>query len=159
MGMSSYITKSLPSCWKGKTRACAWGDVLITTSVFPSRGRVFTKVTVSPESTRSDGEGEGTDRPHVHTSAAFPTCCHFFFLKHSLAQCSPKSPMRPCLCSPKFPALCETSRKRMCLGNTLCLCNFVAPRYAQTNPNQARCIKAPSTLAAPVTPVVFPSLV
>ena len=96
------------------------------------------------------------------------TCAHqrcfsyllpFFFLKHSLAQRSPKSPMRPCLCSPKFPALCETSRKRMCLGNTLCLCNFVAPRYAQTNPNQARCIKAPSTLAAPVTPVVFPSLV
>lgn len=38
------------------------------------------------------------------------------------------------------------------------LCNFVAPQYAQTNLKQAQCIKAWSTLSAPVTPVVFPSL-
>ena len=126
------------------------------TSVFLSQGR-FSRSPRPRSPSDSTAGGGGTDRPNVHARAAFPPCCHFFW--NILWHGAPQS--LPCdrVCVPKVSSPLWNKSKRMCLGNTLCLCNFVAPQYAQTNPNQARCIKAPSTLAAPVTPVVFPSLV
>ncbi len=58
---------------------------------------------------------------------------------------------------PKFPAFMKQVETYVFreFARLPSLCNSLAPQYAQTNLKQAQCIKAWSTWAAPVTPVVF----